>query len=560
MKKMKKKLKKIGIGIAVILVVVVIFLILKALYDRQIEKDLKNKNWIERNVSLIVSDINEDTLMVDKYKKITTYNMLYQEVINEDINDLLETDYSIDSPLMIYNPYSTNNNSINFYFKTDDEVKVSYTIKCDGYADFSRTLKNNGEDNYTTEHEYQIIGFVMGGKNELTLTLTDKDGESEDYTFDFDFSDYENAKESQLETTDELDEELTDGLFAILGDSSDEQDYLHLYDNDGVLRSEMPIVGYRALRLLFKDTDMYLSISETKIAKINSLGMVEEKYDLGKYKLHHDYAFDNSKGNLLILASDTEKDSCEDAIIKLNLESGEITDSFYLEDVFPDLRESAYYNEDEVPEQVESVGVDWMHINTINYLGNNTVILSSRETSSIIKIKNIFDNPEIEYIIGDEEFWDDYDEKEYLLEKIGDFTIQGGQHTVTYEPTDEVGVYYLTMFNNNLGISMTVPDFDWSSIGLKYSTPKDDGKSYYYKYKVDENEGTFELVNSFEVPYSAYMSSSQDIGDNIIVDSGQACEYSERNGDGKIIRSYKVNCWSTLYRVFKYDFDNLFVE
>lgn len=286
-----------------------------------------------------------------KDKHITTYNTLFQEEIDNKINNLLKTNnYTIDNPLMIYNPYSTNTNSINLYFNTDTEEELSYKIEVDGFNTFERTLKNTGEDNYTKTHSYQLIGFIMGYNNKLTLTLKNKDNK----------------------------EELSDGLFAILGDSREGQDYIHLVDNDGIVRSEIPIIGYRTVNLLFNNNKMYFSISERKLASMNNLGKIEKIYKLGKHKLHHDYTFDDKKENLLILSSDTEDDSCEDEIIKLNLETGEITDSFKLEKVFKDLRENAYYNKDEVAKEVESVGVDWMHINTINYFKEDIVILSSR--------------------------------------------------------------------------------------------------------------------------------------------------------------------------------------
>lgn len=543
-----------------ILIIGFIYFCVKKAYDKTMANHLKDIEWIREHVSVEVnSNIsnNMDIYIVKKNKNITAYNLLYQEVVNDYITEMIdERDNDV---FMIYNPYSTNTNSINVYFTTDEEVEVSYTIKTDGYSDFSRVLKNDEEDNYETEHSYQLIGFIVGEKNELTLSLKDKDGNTKEKKYTIDLSNYKASAQNKLEVTKETKEEISDGLYAILGDSSD-IDYIHLYDNDGYLRSEIPIIGYRAARLLFNDDKMYTCVSEKKLAEFNNLGQVTRIFKLSNYKFHHDYQFDTNKENILILATDTTNESCEDAVIKLNLDSGKITDSFLLEEIFPDLRKSAYYNESEVPKQVESVGIDWMHINTINYFENDTVILSSRETSSILKLSNIFDNPKIEYIIGDKKFWNNYGEKEYLLEKIGDFTIAGGQHTVTYVPTDEDGVYYLDMFNNNIGISMTVPNFDWSSIGLIYNAPEDDGISYYYRYKVDENNGTYELVNSFKVPYSAYMSSVQLVDDNIIVDSAQACVFSERKNNGKIIKSYKIDCNSSVYRVFKYTFSDFYFE
>lgn len=558
---LKKKKKKILYSSTLIILLVHIGILALNKYNATINNNLNNKNWIKNNTSIIKTNINEYTYSTMKDKHITTYNTLFQEEIDNKINNLLKTNnYTIENPLMIYNPYSTNTNSINLYFNTDTEEELSYKIEVDGFSSFERTLKNTGEDNYTKTHSYQLIGFIMGYNNKLILTLKNKNNEEKSYTYNLNFKNYKIDTDTKLKIEEDNKEELSDGLFAILGDSREDQDYIHLVDNDGIVRSEIPIIGYRAVNLLFNNNKMYFSISERKLASMNNLGKIEKIYKLGKHKLHHDYAFDDKKENLLILSSDTEDDSCEDEIIKLNLDSGKITDSFKLEEVFKGLRENAYYNKDEVAKEVESVGVDWMHINTINYFKEDTVILSSRETSSIIKIKNIFDNPEIVYILGDESFYKDFDEKKYLYDKIGNFTNSGGQHTVTYIETNEEGVYYLSMFNNNIGISTTEPNFNWKSIGLNYSSPKDNGKSYYYKYKVDENNETYKLVESFEVPFSAYMGSTQEYSNNIIVNSAQQCTFQETNQDGNIKKKFKFNCKSSIYRVFKYNFNNFYFK
>ncbi len=561
MKKLVMYMKIFLLMIAIFLLVAILYIILKTLYSKNLEKNLKNKSWINFNVKLIKeSSINKNIYVVEKNENINIYNTLYQKVISEKITSLPEYNSDIDNLLMIYNPYGTNNNAVNIYFKTNDYYKLDYKIKVNGYSDFTKTPNNGKDSEYSKNHSYQLIGFVMGKKNFLTLTLTSKDGDKKEYNYTLDFSRYSIDTPNKLKVTSTKDDEVTDGLFAILGDSREGNDYIQLVDNDGIVRSEIPIIGYRGLRLLFNNNNMYFNISEKRLVSVNRLGQVTNKYYLGKYKLHHDYAFDEKEENLLILTSDTTKKSCEDSIIKLNLKTGKITDSFYLESVFKDVLEKAYYNEDEIPEQVESKGIDWMHINTINYLENDTVIISSRETSSIIKIKNIFTSPKIEYILGDETIWKNFKEKKYLYQKKGDFTISGGQHTVTYTKTDDESVYYLTMFNNNLGTSLTMPQVDFKSIDLKYSSPTDKGVSYYYKYKVDEKNKTFELVDSFKVPWSAYMSSSQEYKNNIIIDSASKCIFTERDSNGDTIRKYKFKCESSIYRVFKYDFLNYYFK
>lgn len=555
-----KKNKKIIIKIVLIILIVssVYFSckITETINQKNISKKLKDESWIDKNIKIDKSTINNNVYTINKNKSIEVYNMLYQQNVTKKISSGLEkNDYTVDNPLMIYNPYGTNNNSINIYFKDDNITLTSYKIEAKGYETFEKNLVECNEE----IQSYQLLGFVLGTKNTLYLNFTNETGEKTTKKYILDFKNYKIATDNKVEITEDNSDELEDGLYAILGDSSDD-DYIWLVDNAGIIRGEIPIIGYRAVNLLFKDNEMYFSVSEKKIASMNNLGQITKIYNLGKYKLHHDYTFDEDKNNILVLASDTTKESCEDAIIKLNLASGKVEDAFYLEEVLPDIRESAYYNKDEVAKEVESVGVDWMHINTINYLPNDTVILSSRETSSVIKVSNIFDSPKVEYILGDEKFYENYESKKYLYTKVGDFTIAGGQHTVSYIPASTSGVYYLTMFNNNIGISTTVPDFTWSSIGLKYSSPEDEGESYYYKYKVDENKKTFELVEKFEVPFSAYMSSVQNYNESIIIDSAQACTFSERNTDGSIKKTYKVNCKSSIYRVFKYNFYNYYFK
>ena len=61
--------------------------------------------------------------------------------------------------------------------------------------------------------------------------------------------------------------------------------------------------------------------------------------------------------------------------------------------------------------------MDWIHINTIQWIGDDAVLLSSRETSTILMIEDIYDTPQITYMIGEESFWEGTGYEELLLEK-----------------------------------------------------------------------------------------------------------------------------------------------
>lgn len=506
---------------------------------------------------------NEAYVMNEKQKKIyekikKTYNAEEQQKIADELEKKKESqEYTLSNMLIEYNPFGTNTQSLYVYFETDSAVKVSYTIhvKEDDIADFSRNVYQDEE--YQKEHEFQVIGLIPDTENTITFYITNEDGSTDTKEIVYEMGSLYGEEAVQLDTdVKQSADKLEDGLYVVLGNDSTSMDFMYFmyyYDNNGVLRGEVPLLGYRSHRLIFDENSMYYSISEKKMAQVNRLGQVTKVYDLGNYKLHHDYVFDEN-GNMLILATDTTQDSVGDIVLKLDVNSGEVTEVLDLGDLFGEYKKTCVKN--------SSDELDWMHINTIQYIGNGSVLLSSRETSTIIKVDNIYDGPVVSYMIGEKDFWKDTSYVSLLLNKKGDFTIQGGQHTITYETDESLadGQYYLYMFDNNIGISETRPDYDWSSIGLKVSSAVDGKNSKYYKYLVDENEGTFELVDSFKVPYSGYVSSAQETGDNVLVDSGLKGTFTEYDADHKAIVTYKMDYEKFIYRVFKYKFDGFYFE
>ena len=501
---------------------------------------------------------NEKNVMNAEQKKIyEKIKLTYKEEEQKKVAEELEKkkasqDYNLNNMLIEYNPFGTNTQSLYVYFKTDAAVKVPYTIhvKDDGISDFSRDVCQDEE--YQTEHEFQVIGLIPDTENTITFYVTNEDGSTNTKEIVYEMGSLYGEEKVQLDTDiKQSADQLEDGLYVILGNDSSSMDFMYYYDNSGVLRGEVPLLGYRSHRLLFDDNFMYYSISEKRMAQVNRLGQVTKVYNLGDYSLHHDYVFDEN-GNMLILATDTTQDSVEDIVLKLDVNSGEVTEVLDLGDLFGDYKKTCVKN--------SSDELDWMHINTIQYMGNGSVLLSSRETSTIIKVDNLYDEPSIAYMIGEKDFWEDTSYVSCVLNKKGDFIIQGGQHTITYETDESLadGQYYLYMFNNNIGISETRPDYDWSSIGLKTSSAVDGKNSKYYKYLVDENEGTFELVDSFKVPYSGYVSSAQDIGDHVLVDSGLKGTFTEYDADHKAIATYKMDYEEFIYRVFKYNFEGYY--
>lgn len=507
-------------------------------------------------------DYIELTDTTDDISKI--YTLDYQSEINEQIETLKnKNNYTIKEPLLIANPYGTNTTAVYMYFKTDDECNASYTISADGYDDFLRTLNNNSNSGYTTEHEYLLVGFVPGTTNNITVTLTDTKGNIID-TLDWSYDAPEllgSEDNIQLEvTTGNSSEPLSDGLYAMLGnrtaEDNEEVDFILLYDNNGTIRSEIPITSYRSCRVIFDDDMMYYSISASKIAGMNKTGQVTEIFNTGDYKLHHDYIW-GSENDLIVLASKKDAETNEDRIISIDRDTGDVKELIDLKDLF-----SNYFNTLTISDDSDEA-FDWMHINSIQLINEDSIIISSRETSSIIKIDNIYDQPTVDYMIGSKTFWQESGYDNLVLEQIGDFSLNAGQYCVTYQEDDSLadGQYYLYFYNNNNTVCSTrnydysnETNYEGASIGVNGE------QSYYDKYLVDENLGTFELVDRISVTYSGYVSSVQELDDNIIIDSGSAFEASEFDSNHQLIQTVVGTGDTWWYRVFKYDFNNYWFQ
>lgn len=564
---MSKRLKKIINCLIIIIILSLVIYIVNKIYEEfqreKLEQNLHDISWIRKNINIInTGNYGDDVYSIDYNKNINIYNLLYQQVISEKIDTLLENDYTVENPLIIYNPYGTNNLSTNIYFETVEEMEISYTVSVtdEKIKDYTNILNNDSDDNYTKEHSYQIIGLVPGYKNTVTLKGIDEDGNKIESEFIVDMTNVKINSDTILENIDgDSPYELTDGLFVLFGLDKAFNANTYIYDNNGVIRADLVINDYRSDRIVFKNEKMYYSYDTNKISVVNRLGEIENTYKLDGYSMHHDYVFDEYNNKLLILVnSDEEEDlTIEDLIVSLDLETGQVEEIVDMKDLLPEIYETAKMPESGV-NTYGGTGLDWIHLNSLSVVNDGDIVVSGREISTVIYIENIYNYPRIKYMIADSSVYEDTVYNDLVLKKIGDFVNQAGQHTITYvndESLDD-GKYYLEMYNNNYGSSNTREDFPWD----KYEgvgTFSEGETSKYYKYLVDENKETYELIEKFNVAYSSIVSSVQDVEENHITSSGKSNCYAEYDKNGILIKQYNYTSKKYAYRVFKYDFDGI---
>ena len=500
----------------------------------------------------------------------TYYDTAVQDRIAGTLDKVKErVAWTASNPLAVLNPYGTGSNGLYLYFETDLDTRIDYTVHVDDPAipDFSATAQNCAEgcedEKFSTVHEFQLIGLVPGKTNEVTLTVTGSFGiERQVVTFSVTMPETKSGYATQLEGTEgSSTAQLSDGLFAAVRQNG-YLGYGFFYDNHGILRYEMVTEGLGLDRILYYGDDIVVCSSAGGIARVDGLGRAVAVYDLGEYVLHHDINY-SGESTLVALVEREGAEAVEDVVIELDLETGAITELVDFTELMADYVEAYAHVIGPTDTFFWQAGeLDWIHLNTVEYLAeDDSLVVSSRETSTIMKVANVHADPALDYFIGDEEFWEGTPYEGLNLAQVGDFKLQYGQHSVEYDgegPTE--GSYYLLMYDNNYWALSTRSGYSPDLSGTDASTDLYNGTaSYVYRYLVDEKAGTFELVMSFPVPYSSIVSNVAHTPEstNYVVNSGISHVFGEYDESGALIREFSYDCQLQGYRVFKESFKGL---
>ena len=515
-----------------------------------------------RAIQLVPQDIEEEGF--------TFYDLEVQQRLDgalQDIKAARGMSWTATTPLAVLNPFGTGSNGLYLYFETEQDTKVTYTIHVEagGISDVTVEAADYSGQEYTKRHEFQLIGLVPGERNEVTLTMTGKWGNTRQVVrFSVDMPEPSSGYPTRLEVTEgSSDQPQAEGLFAMMRVNG-YLGYGFFFDDDGVMRYEMVLEGYGFDRLLFDGDEILTCVSSSKLARIDGLGRVTQIYTLDGYDLHHDIGY-GADGELLALAEEVGGETVEDRLLSIDLETGEVTqllDFSQLMEPYFEMTRKVGPTDDFFWQAGEW---DWLHLNSLQYMPeDDSLIVSSRETSAIIKVKGLHSQPELDWLAGDGRFWQDTPYAGLCLTQVGDFVPQYGQHCVEYlADGEEDGVYYLAVYNNNYW-SLNSRDFTLEvadSVGTGLYLTNDE-TSQVYVYRIDENNRTFALEDSFDVPYSSIVSNGSLCQDssNWVVNSGISMVFGEYDSTGTLIREYAYECSMQNYRTFKYTMSGIWFQ
>ena len=521
----------------------------------------------ERAVSVydasVESTISVSRIVPDEYEEdgFTYYDEDVQQRLGQQLMEMVGQGASMDAPLTVLDPFGTGSNGLLLSFQTERRSQIRYTVHTTSaeLPDYTAVAQSSADGNsFSRNHCFLLIGLVPGETNEVTLEALGERGRvQQTVTFTINMPEAISGYANQLDTSDgDSTAALTDGLYYAMG-LGDYYGYTFFFDNDGVLRYEMVLEGFHSDRFLYTDGGLYTCVSSRKIALMSPLGQAVRVYDLGQYELHHDINW-GPDGTILALVNDTEQDTVMDVVISLDPTTGEVSEVVDFSELM-----DGYYGEMTHPVPITGGSFwqagedDWLHLNSVQYMEkDDSILVSSRETSTIIKVSDIGGTPTLSAFIGDPAFWADTPYADLCYAMDGDFVAQYGQHDVELVADDslEDGQYLLRMYDNNYWSLSTRDGYD-PELADSVSTSLTSGDaSYITFYLVDDNAKTFSLVEQHAVPYSAIVSNAQEIGGNFVVNSGVAHQFGEYDSDGNLIRAFDYDCMMNGYRVMKGDF------
>lgn len=498
------------------------------------------------------------------FSKDVEEDMLYDTDRHTQVYERIEAlkrngSYTKDAPLVIYNPYGINAHSVYVYFTTAVPMKSSYRVSVTAGEIPTFDGQCNDKEEYTTIHEYLLIGLTAEASNRISLSMEDKEGNACVRTF------YVTAGSRMGIGNQKLDVERgtsqaapAAGMFVHFGNVSGTKEAIQIYDNDGILRSEFPVIEGLGKRMLFHEDLLYFNCSEKEIVGIDRFGRAKRVYSTGTYTMGEDFCLDTTAQKLLVLASKAPAEgktaSVNDILISVDLVSGEVKELLDMGILLDEYKAGCVKNEAGV--------LDWLGLNSIQKWDDTGVLLGAREASAAIKVKDVYGIPMLDYIVGDRGMFAGTGYENHVLTKEGSFQSFFGANTFTCVKEEGMpsGVYALYLYDNHIAGTESRPELDYSVMGKKLgSSLKKGTESYFCKYVVNETARTWEQTEEFVLDYSGYKGSAQLTPEgHLVTDTAARFAYSEFDENRTLIRKYTAAGTEYLGRVFKYDFDGFF--
>ena len=404
-----------------------------------------------------------------------------------EIQYLSNTNYTIENPNVILNPYGNSPLSALVVFQTKDLTTSSITIKGkDGADDLKHTFTP------TKVHILPIYGLYPGYDNKVIIEAS---GISKEITITTSALPDDFSKVTDLSNKDfETDE--------FYFTTPEEIGYTAAYDENGEVR--WYLIGDYKWDIQRLNNGHILLSSDKILSKNYSIGLIEMDL-LGKvyyeYAVpggyHHD-VYELNNGNLLLASNKYERDTKEDIAIEIDRASGTIVKEIDLYKILPGEKKG-----------------NWFGMNSINYdINTNSITISGYNSDMIVNLD--YPTLDINWIIADENKVDN-DYKQYLLKADGEIDYPNNPESVNL------------LLNNT----------------LVFASEKDE-KKHLLTYKIDYSNRTVKELDDLELPTNEETYLEILGNDDFVITQGHRLMEIK---DNEVVISMNVN--STLYNTKK---------
>lgn len=337
-----------------------------------------------------------------------------QKVVDEALQAELESgSYTIESPLVVLDPYGESPLTALILFETAEPSRIEIAILDEnGNPNIMQTF-----DEVKTQHSIPVYGLFPNQQNMVTVKQVSERGELvAESILQIQTEPLPEWLENYIILTETYQDNYEDGLNYMV------QGMKFAFDKNGNVRWFFSDIERQlpAASLNTKDRHWLISYGvelegETVICELDLLGRIYRVW-FTPYGLHHDIAV-MPNGNLLTTGSHGQV--IEDFLVEVDIKTGEIAHTLDLKTV---LQRTRFGSEQ-----------DWAHINSLVWdERDNTIILSSNTQCTIAKIT--WPEGEIKWILSDPiEYMPRL--QHYLLTPIGDnFEYSYNQHHATILP------------------------------------------------------------------------------------------------------------------------------
>lgn len=500
------------------------------------------KATIDKDAAVKLSDEGEDAnLKTIEYKKIqNVYSLEHSAQTKKQVERWKKLgDYSLESPLFVWNLYGTNRLSMYTYFETPDPYFLEYSICVEDASipDFTRIAYIKGGKSVTQKHEYQLIGFVPGMTNYIIFRVYNEQHEMvSKRQFAIDVPNLPGDAPLRLKAeAGSSQETMTNGLFFVMEKS--DTPHILLYDNSGILRGELPLVSGCSADMVFLTHELYYEYAAGKFAKVDALGQVTNLYSLDTYDATGSFLY-NGYGQIWMTGK-KKNSKHSDLLLSLSLSSGKVEVLADFKKLLPEVYRKLDHD------------TDWISLGSLAMTGTSDVLVAAENLSSLIHLKYVTtDKVKIDYILGDSAIWKNTKYRSLLLQpKKGEDekTAHGSLAFVTYNSFGK--------FTKNYEIGVLNPKYvdasRYEGLDSTLRSDTDGTESFYYTYQLQPKKKKYHLKKTVEINAAPDGGAVQGFQDHLILSNRSASQYGEYDKSGRVLYKYKGKNTLKLHRVVK---------